>query len=42
LGGDPMAFFHSGSDESAAGEVIRPAEERPKALMDGGDGLFGE
>ena len=42
FGGDQLAFFRRGGDERAPGQVVGSAEEPPGALMDGGDGLFGE
>ena len=42
FGGDDLTFFRSGGDEGTSGEVIGSAEEAAGALMDGGDGLFGE
>jgi len=42
VGCDQLAFFCSGGDEGAPGEVIGSAEETSGSLMDSGDGLFGE
>ena len=42
FGGDDLAFFRSGGDEGASGQMIGPAEETAGTLVDGGDGLFGE
>jgi hypothetical protein len=42
FGGDQLAFFRGGGDESARGEMVGSAEQPPGTLIDAADGLFGE
>ena len=42
FGGDLLAFFIGGGDQSTAGEMVGFAQQASRALLDSGDGRFGE
>ena len=40
--GDELGFLMGGSDEGSSGEVVGASQESARALLDGGDGVWGE
>jgi hypothetical protein len=40
FGTDLLAFFGSGGNQSASGQMVGFTKETSGSLMDGGDGLF--
>jgi hypothetical protein len=42
FGGDQLGFLMGGSDEGSPSEVVGASQEAARALLDGGDGVWGE